>query len=65
MLFWDVYPEVIESLNKVGIPVIVTQLKDDGIDTREEFVALKKKEIMLVGEVFGGAALEKIGRAHV
>lgn len=59
VLFWDAYPEVIESLNKVGIPVIVTQLKDDGIDTREEFVALKKKEIMLVGEVFGGAALEK------
>lgn len=59
VLFWDAYPEVIESLNKVGIPVIVTQLKDDGIDTREEFVALKKKEIMLVGEVFGGAALDK------
>lgn len=59
VLFWDAYPEVIESLNKVGIPVIVTQLDDDGIDTREEFVALKKKEIMLVGEVFGGAALDK------
>lgn len=59
VLFWDAYPEVIESLNKVGIPVIVTQVNDDGIDTHEQFVELKKKEIMLVGEVFGGAAVEK------
>ena len=59
VLFWDSYPDVIEELESVGIAVVVTQLGDDGIDTAKEFVDLKKREIMAVGEVFGGEALER------
>lgn len=59
VLFWDSYPEVTQALEDAGMAVVVTQLGNDGIDTPEEFLELKKREIMVVGEVFGGAALEK------
>ena len=57
--FWDSYPDAIEAMEAAGIPVVVTQLDDDGIDTCEEFVELKKREISIVAEVLGGAAVEK------
>ncbi len=62
VLFWDSYPDVIEALDEAGIPVVVTQLNNDGIDTCEEFLELKKREITIVGEVFGGDAVEKAAK---
>lgn len=59
VFFWDSYPEVIEELESVGIAVVVTQVSDDGIDTPQEFVEMKKHEITMVAEVFGGEAVER------
>lgn len=59
MLFWDAYPEVTKKVEDLGIPVVVTQLENDGISDVPGFVELKKHEIMTVGQVFGGAAEEK------
>ncbi|MFV0425793.1 MAG: ABC transporter substrate-binding protein [Beutenbergiaceae bacterium] len=60
VLFWDSRPEVIAQLEEAGMAVVVTQVSNgDGIDTAEEFVEFKKQEIMLLGELFGGQALER------
>lgn len=59
VFYWDNLPDVIQELEDAGIAVVVTQLADDGIDTPEEFIDLKKKEISLVGEVLGGDCVQE------
>ncbi|MBC3804389.1 ABC transporter substrate-binding protein [Acetobacterium fimetarium] len=59
VLYWDAYPDVIKALEDAGIAVVVTQLDKTGVNTDADFLKLKEKEVTLVGDVFGGDAVEK------
>lgn len=59
VFFWDSKPDIIAQIENAGIPVVVTQVDNDNIDTPEQFVEFKKHEIMMLGEIFGGQALDK------
>ena len=58
-LFWDKFPEAIQAMEDAGIAVFVTQLGDEGITSPEELLEFKKREIMCVGELFGGECVER------
>lgn len=59
VLYWDAYPDVTKELEDAGIAVVVTQENAPDIHTSEEFLKYKEKEITLVGDVFGGDAVDK------
>jgi iron complex transport system substrate-binding protein len=59
VFYWDSYPEVIERLELVGIPTVVTQLGDGNPRSIEEFIEFQKREVRLFGEVLGEPYQEK------
>ncbi|MBS5450214.1 MAG: ABC transporter substrate-binding protein [Coriobacteriia bacterium] len=62
VFFWDSYPDTIEKIKDLGIPVFTTQVANSGVQNWEQFLTFKKHEITGVAEVFGGEAIERAKR---